>query len=647
VNLGPYEIVSELGRGGMGVVFRGRAPDGSDVAIKTVVDARPDSVARFERERRILATLGKAGGFVPLIDGSAGPRGAWFAMPFLPRGTLRAKLAGGQLETERAIEIVRALASAIGRAHAAGVVHRDLKPENVLFTDDDLPLIADLGLAKHFRADAPGASQTVALTRDGETRGTIGYLAPEQMGLAKDAGPPCDVFALGAILYECLAGEPAFTGGSATEVMTRIATGERAPLRSLRSDVPRWLESIVDRALAVDPSRRFADGAELARALDAREPARSRGPLIAGAAAAALVLVAIGVFFIARRSTPDAPSPPSAPVVPAAASRPVAAQRSWFETLPASERPAVVPRGVHPGETPGEYVNEKDGSALVWVPAARFPMGTDELREQEKPVHQVEVSGFFLGKLEVTFEQFERFARATGYRTTAEIDGNGGIRKFTVGIRWTENPECHTGVLVDHASFRDPRGDGTAPLAREPVVQVTWDDAKSYCAWAGLRLATEAEWERSARWDAQAKKVRRYAWGDDVPGAGSPRVANLADKSLAAIWPGMDVFPGYDDGFARAAPVGSFPAGASPVGALDMTGNVTEWVEDGFDPTFYEHSPARDPVRGGEGTLQRCTRGGSWGLSAVWLQNQSACRNGCLPLGRMEDIGFRVARSMR
>jgi formylglycine-generating enzyme required for sulfatase activity len=124
-------------------------------------------------------------------------------------------------------------------------------------------------------------------------------------------------------------------------------------------------------------------------------------------------------------------------------------------------------------------------------------------------------------------------------------------------------------------------------------------------------------------------------------------VANLPDKSLAAIWQGMDVFPGYDDGFARAAPVGSFPAGASPVGALDMTGNVSEWVEDGFDPTFYARSPLRDPVRGGEDTIQRCMRGGSFSDTAQWPMHHAAFRGVCIPLGRMDDLGFRVARSMR
>src|SRR5262249_13501635 len=141
MDVGGYEVTSELGRGGMGVVLRARSPDGKDVALKVLHAADSKSaLARFERERRLLATLGEEGGFVPLLDAGDSPRGPFIVMPLLPGGTLRDRLERGPLAVEDAVALFVALASALGRAHALGIVHRDLKPENVLFTAEGRPL---------------------------------------------------------------------------------------------------------------------------------------------------------------------------------------------------------------------------------------------------------------------------------------------------------------------------------------------------------------------------------------------------------------------------------------------------------------------------------------------------------------------------
>src|SRR5262249_53890936 len=131
-----------------------------------------------------------------------GPQGPYLVMPYLAGGTLRERLRAGPLSIHEATRVVRSLADAMGRAHGRGIVHRDLKPENVLFTIGGSPLIADLGLAKHL-STAKEAGLTLSVS--GEFRGTAGYMAPEQMRNAKAAGPPADVWALGAVLYECLA----------------------------------------------------------------------------------------------------------------------------------------------------------------------------------------------------------------------------------------------------------------------------------------------------------------------------------------------------------------------------------------------------------------------------------------------------------
>ncbi len=187
-------------------------------------------------------------------------------MPFVPGGTLRARLEVGALTVDETIALGVSLARALGAAHERGIVHRDVKPENILFTASGRPLLADLGLAKHFDRGAKGASQSLTLTREGSFKGTAGYMAPEQLEDAANVGPAADVFALGAVLHECLAGRPAFHAGSVIELLESVRSGRVEPTG--RSDAPRWLVSVVQRALAREPGERFADGGRMARALE-------------------------------------------------------------------------------------------------------------------------------------------------------------------------------------------------------------------------------------------------------------------------------------------------------------------------------------------------------------------------------------------
>jgi serine/threonine-protein kinase len=155
---GRYVVERELGRGGMGAVYLARSPEGAQVAVKVMLrEASADGLARFRREQRLLASFGEAEGFVPVIDAGETPEGPFLVMPLVPGGTLRQRLEGGALSIGFTGALGASLARALGIAHARGIVHRDLKPENVLFTADRRPLIADLGLAKHFRRDVSGA----------------------------------------------------------------------------------------------------------------------------------------------------------------------------------------------------------------------------------------------------------------------------------------------------------------------------------------------------------------------------------------------------------------------------------------------------------------------------------------------------------
>jgi serine/threonine-protein kinase len=317
MRLGPFEVLGAIGRGGTGSVYRARGRDGRVVAVKLLHARGADDLVRFDREVRIQGALGEADGFVPLLETGVAPEGAWIAMPLLEGGTLRDRLGHGPRPIEETIGLGISLARALARAHARGLVHRDVKPENVIFTGDGTPLLADLGLAKHFRADATGASQSVSLSRSGALQGTAGYMPREQMADAKSAGPAADVFALGAILHECLSGTPTFQGESLVELLARVDQGEVEALSRLRPEAPAWLENAIRRALAREPARRFVDGAAFLVALERRgeveAPPVGRWLAVAAVAGVAVLGTLGGALLVRRapapRALPSAPPP--------------------------------------------------------------------------------------------------------------------------------------------------------------------------------------------------------------------------------------------------------------------------------------------------------------------------------------------------
>jgi formylglycine-generating enzyme required for sulfatase activity len=193
------------------------------------------------------------------------------------------------------------------------------------------------------------------------------------------------------------------------------------------------------------------------------------------------------------------------------------------------------------------------------------------------------------------------------------------------------NPGSPNWDDVPGADWQHPRGPGSPAEDTHPVVHVSWNDAEAYCAWAGRRLATEAEWEKGAR----GPDGRLYPWGDDAP-AGN--LLNFADVNLNIDWADTSI----DDGYAFTAPVGSYPAGASPYGALDMAGNVWEWVADWYSDTYYATSPADNPTGPASGDY-RALRGGSW-LINDWVV-RAANRYRVSPIYRVDYLGFRCALS--
>jgi serine/threonine-protein kinase len=281
MRLGAYEVLALVGEGAQATVARARSPSGEEVAIKVLRSAATDSLERFQREARIMRELGLSLGFVPILDVGSAPEGPFLVMPYLGGGTLRERMARGPLSPTETLALGANVARSLAHAHARRIVHRDLKPENIIFDAAGRPYIADLGIAKHF---AHESAESASLSKTGEFRGTPRYMPLEQFDASKSVGPGSDVFALGAILYECLAGRPPFDGATLLERLQKMD----APPRPLeRSDVPPRLRTAIERALARSPADRFEDAGAFARALEPEQLRRRRIPLVT----AALVLV--------------------------------------------------------------------------------------------------------------------------------------------------------------------------------------------------------------------------------------------------------------------------------------------------------------------------------------------------------------------
>ena len=258
--LGGFELLEELGRGGMGVVYKARQVGlNRVVALKMILSgshASPGELARFRREAEAVARLNHPNVVQVHEVGEADGR-PFFALEFVEGGSLDRKLAGTPLPPREAAALVEKLAGAMAAAHAAGLIHRDLKPANVLLETDGTPKVTDFGLARRIEA-GPG------LTTTGAVVGTASYMAPEQAQGGKEVEPLADVYALGAILYECLTGRPPFRAASAFDTLLQVVNQEPVPPRQLNARVPHDLETIALKCLRKEPGKRYASASALA-----------------------------------------------------------------------------------------------------------------------------------------------------------------------------------------------------------------------------------------------------------------------------------------------------------------------------------------------------------------------------------------------
>ncbi|MEA2293373.1 MAG: formylglycine-rating enzyme [Solirubrobacteraceae bacterium] len=278
---------------------------------------------------------------------------------------------------------------------------------------------------------------------------------------------------------------------------------------------------------------------------------------------------------------------------------------------------------------------------LVELPGGAFLMGTDGrygyAQDGEGPAHEVVLAPFAIARDTVTNAQFAAFAQATGHRTEAELFG----WSFVFGGFLPPDFPPTRGVAsapwwrqLEGADWAHPEGPASSigDRADHPVVHVSWNDARAYCAWAGARLPTEAEWEFAARGGlVQA----RFPWGDELEPGGEHRM-----NVFQGTFPGENTAA---DGYAGTAPVDAFAPNG--YGLRQMTGNVWEWTADWFDPAYYRSAPREDP-RGPATGNARVMRGGSYLCHASYCNRYRVdSRSSNTPDSSTGNLGFRVARS--
>ena len=264
-DFGSYELLAEIGRGGMGVVYRARQKGLERmVAVKMILAsflASSEHVRRFQVEARAAAGL-RHPHIVQIHEVGQVHGQHFFAMEYIEGGNLAQRIARGPVDPHTAVRLMAQVARAVAHLHQHGVVHRDLKPSNILLDEAETPYVTDFGLAKVF---APGSEMTAT----GVIAGTPSYMAPEQAsGRSGEVGPAIDIYSLGAILYELLTGQPVFRRETPLDTLLAVMGGEPTLPRELNPHIPRPLQTICMKCLARSPGDRYASAAALADDLD-------------------------------------------------------------------------------------------------------------------------------------------------------------------------------------------------------------------------------------------------------------------------------------------------------------------------------------------------------------------------------------------
>jgi serine/threonine protein kinase/formylglycine-generating enzyme required for sulfatase activity len=700
-----YEILQEVGRGGMAVVYKAMHKNLRRLVALKVLPQQfthdREFLERFHREAREAARLVHPN-IVIIFDEGVENGVHFIAMEYLDGEDLYTKVRKrGRLPVDEAIRFIVPIAEALDYAHRQGVIHRDVKSGNIIVTGSGRVVLMDFGIAY---AAAEGK-----LTQPGTVLGTPEYMSPEQANGMKIDGRS-DLYSLAAVLYECLTGHVPHKGENPVSTVYRIIHEELTPPRDLNKDIPEWMQDVLEKGLAKDLRMRYQSGGEFAAALrrerspaaggqaDLRRSAKAATPqktiklseplqkqteragrwvtpLLVGSIVALVVLL-VGLLsdsnFFRNRSAPApvilepnmrrGPGTNTATVQDQEQRKREAEQSSARqndeelqrqrkkeeqEKLEAAradeqrrekeeaerkrqaeelqkkkdeERRLAVLAEQKRKEQEEEIQRKKEEEELrkkneedqrlaaqraeqerrereeaerkrkeeefrqrtqgmVYVNVGSFEMGSSDGAADERPLHRVSLSPFYMDATEVTVAQYRAFCTAAG-RTMPPQPPWG----------WRDN---------------------------YPIVNVTWDDANAYAQWVGKRLPSEAEWECAARSSAGGMK---YSGSDNLSAVG---------------WFGSN-------SAGQAHPVGQKQANA--LGLRDMSGNVWEWCSDWYSGDYYARAVETNPRGPSSGTL-RVLRGGAW--SSPEDNCRVAARHRYNPLGRSSLIGFRCVLDAR
>lgn len=631
--LGQYQILQELGRGGMATVYKAYQPSlGRYVAIKVLPPYHAEAetfIARFIREARAVARL-EHPHILPIYDFGREGDLSYIVTKYVEGGTLKDQL-GQPFDLRRAASIISQVASALDYAHDQGIVHRDVKPSNILLDRDEWVLLTDFGLAKMAGASA-------RITGSGVGIGTPAYMSPEQ-GQGLDVDRRSDVYSLGVILYEMLTGRTPYEANSPLSVMVQHITKPLPSPREVNPNIPVAVERVILKALVKDPAYRYTRAGDLAAALEdavakseeaptvtplpaaeAKSPPvaipHPSGEMVHGApsatepperlkaysrwnriAAAAIALVTILVLavavcfaaqvFIRLTSTTPTPTFTVAQALTATAQAmgvtapPTPMSTAGLPTDTPTPSPTAIPTTATPTNTPiptdtsTPTMTPSPTATLTPVPPAEPAAGTIKVFGDAEMVY-IPSGKFIMGS--DSGDPNEAPAH------TVYLDGFWIDRTEVTNAAFQKCVEA--GACSQPLNSSNTRNNyyNNPAFADYPVIYMNHYDAEGYCRWAGKRLPTEAEWEKAAR----GTDSRTWPWGDTF------------DRNKLGLGPGNDT-----------ARVGSNPAGASPYGVLDMAGNVLEWVADWYSSDYYTQSPEHNPQGPATG-VENVLRGGRW-----------------------------------
>lgn len=693
--IGPYKILEKIGRGGMAEVYRGFHPALERyVAIKLLgrsLQTDPAFTRRFQREAQTVASLRHAN-IIQVFNFGSFKGGHYIAMEFVEGEDLRVEMDRRRLENQpftpdETLQLLDQIADALDYAHRHGVVHRDIKPANILLTSDGQVVLGDFGLAM--------LRNRLSQVTMGHSFGTPEYIAPEQAIDSRAAVPQSDIYALGAILYEIVTGQPPFYAESPLSLALMHVNEEPTPPSHYAPGLPPPVEAVILRALAKDPEERFPTaqamvatlrrawsnaqpqsqeeithlGQPLAGSIPAPPPPppsspptrinatlplypslQRRWPLIAAGTALLLItgLCLLSLFFLLlsqNRESLEAVTATTTSVMTFMAKNTNTPYRSSTptETFLPSATPSSTPADTltFTAPPPSPTATHTPQPTLSPMPtatatAASMPVSTETPRPTETPQSTLTpalVPGQAISRS--VDNMVMRFVPAGAFLMGADDEEAFPHEKpqheITLSPFWIDETE------VTNAQYRRCV---KANICPSPKATTAYDDPEM-----SNHPVVYVTWEQA---DAYCRWLAiETGWSVHLP--------TEAQWEKAASWNPFDeskrLYPWGDDpldptllnyidsGLAHTAPVGDYPQGASPYGVQDMAGNVWEWVADWYAPEYYSlPNPPPDPTGPTDGT-QRVMRGGSYGYGERQARTTNRDAAGAQASGN--GLGFR------